>query len=105
MGLQTLSETDKGTTVVQSLGPLWIDALEGAFGGDFGVGLSLTTYSGQTTANEGVFGASGSQPLSLTLEFADPGAVVPLPAALPALGLGLGALGALGAARRRRARR
>ena len=95
LGLQPLSQGQIGTTVVQSLAPRWIDALQGAFGGDFGVGLSLTDYSGGTTANEGVFGASGAQPLSLALEFAEPGAAIPAPATLPALLLGLGGLAAV----------
>ncbi|MEZ5893568.1 MAG: VPLPA-CTERM sorting domain-containing protein [Parvularculaceae bacterium] len=99
LGGPSLTAADNGTIVTFALGPLWIDAINAALGGNLGVGGLLASYSG-VNPEESVLGASLDQMFRLSLNFEETTAV-PLPAALPLFIAGLGGLGFAG--RRRKA--
>ncbi len=96
LGYPAFTEAMEGTTVSNALGQSWIDALNGAAGGKFGVGSALLTYDGGTDA-EAVFGFSLDTVVKLTV--VTDTTPVPLPAGLP---LVLTAMGGLALMRGRR---
>lgn len=97
LGFSTLSPFDYGAEFyTQSLGSNWVDALNAAGNGQFGVGGVLASLSNLVPA-EGVFGGSFEDRFELRIVTDSPDTIAPIP--LPANVLLLGsALVALGAA-------
>lgn len=101
LGYPAATPAENGSTKSFALTAPWLSAVSGAFGGDFGVGFALASFSGGgAPSGEGLFAASSRDPVRLTLEFGEADAAVPGP--LPAVLL-LTGLGALGVAARRKA--
>ncbi len=96
LGFATLSPFDYGAEFyLQSLGSNWIDALNDAGNGQFGIGGVLASLS-NLVPDEGVFGFSGEDRFELRIVTDAPDTVspIPLPANILLLGSALFAIGA-----------